>query len=561
MSTPTSSAPPINRGSRSIPTRRSERIALANVHAHLSDVEKWFIKRGLPHFIEDYRATDDVFNRALPLIVLLIIVQMGLELSSHTVTWQKRGIGAAVGLGAVLVLFLTANLIRQRHAWYKWPKKVGVIEISLLVALGPAVGLVARASYQAVAADLAANIAVLIVVYALVAYAVLPVILWALRHSVKEVSNLVSLASKALPMLALFGTFLFLNVDMWHIASFLERQQLWTMVGFFAVITFLFLMVRLPEEVRSLSGLYTKASVLSAATDTPLIKHLHELDDDLHPISPNRKQRINMLFVLAFTQIVQVLLLSLVVFAYFVTLGKLAVTNTQVSDWLNIPECEARYGSELYREELAKCASPGGWAKIVEPGKWFGLEAKLPFHYLGYHDVVFSEPLLQTAILLTTFSAFFFAVSAVTDEAYRKDFFESITGTLIKSLELRCGYVNLYIKAAKGVGPGAGLARDGIGYDFHAAAEDHRRTLHVPIHTADPILTADPDHQPPPEFPADSFQPPLPQQHYQQGPNQFPNQFPNQPTPGSGAPQQGPLIQQRAAPRDDDPFQRWPQQQ
>lgn len=433
-------------------SRRQERAALNEAHRHLGDIEKWFIKRGLPHFIENYKATDDIFSRTLPLIVLLIIVQMGLELSSKDVTWRDRVIGGVVGVVCVLGLFLVANLIRQRRLWWRLPKRVGLIEMAVLVVLGPVVGLVARASTEAVGIDLAANVGLFLVVYGLVAYAILPVIMWAVSHAVRELKNLAHLASKALPMLALFGTFLFLNVDMWHIASYLNRADLWRIVGFFSVVTLLFLVARLPEEIRSLTGGFTRDTVTSAAAGTPLARHLEELDEILPQLRTTRRQRLNMLFVLGFTQIIQILLLSLVVFAYFITLGKIAVKPGQVADWLRVPECEVTDYHQTH-EIATKCTDPDGWMQVIHPGHFFGLEARIPGT-----EIVFSDPLIQTALLLTTFSAFFFAVSAVTDEAYRKDFFESITAKLTKSLEIRCGYVHLYLKAAANVG---GLHRFG----------------------------------------------------------------------------------------------------
>jgi hypothetical protein len=432
--------------------RRKERDALEEARRHLGDVESWFIKRGLPHFIENYKASDNIFSRTLPLIVLLIIFQMGLELSSKNVTWPDRLIGGAVGVACVLGLFLVANLIRQRRLWWRLPKRVGLVEMGLLIVLGPVVGLLADASLEAVGINLVANVGLFLVVYGLVAYAILPVVAWALTHAVKEVKNLLNLASKALPMLALFGTFLFLNVDMWHIAAYLDRADLWRIVGFFSVVTLLFLLARLPEEIRSLTAGFTRESVSAAALGTPLTRHLEELDDVLPQLRTNRRQRLNMLFVLGFTQIIQILLLSLVVFVYFVTLGKIAVKSAQIADWMRVPECEVTDYHQV-AEITAKCKDPGGWLDVIHPGHVFGLEARIPGT-----EVVFPDPLIQTALLLTTFSAFFFAVSAVTDEAYRKDFFESITGKLTRSLEVRCGYVHLYLKAAANVG---GLHRFG----------------------------------------------------------------------------------------------------
>lgn len=474
----------MSRGARAMTAKRDERRALADAHLHLDDVEKWFIKRGLPHFIENYKATEDVFTRAMPLFVLLVVLQMGLELTSKTVTWKDRLIGGALGLGAVLVVILVANLVRQSRRWYRWPRKVGPVELTLLVLLGPVVGKLSGAGWGAVVADFVANILVLGLVYLLVAYAILPVLKWAVKHSLDELGNLVNLASKALPMLALFGTFLFLNVDMWHIASsFEQRSQLWYVTLFFGAITFLFLMVRLPGEVKSLQGEYYLEAVVAASADTPLHEHVGDLDDELPQLRTNRRQRVNMLFVLGFTQIIQILLLAVVVFLYFVTLGKLAVTNSQVADWLRTPECPAHaadhiahHTAEDYMQACGFATKEQGdaWMKIVDPGTLFGFRARIPGTTL-----MFSEPLLRTAILLTTFSAFFFAVSAVTDEAYRKDFFESITGKLTKCLTIRCGYVNLYEKATH-------RALVEGGFDAKASDEDHRRTVQVPSMVADP---------------------------------------------------------------------------
>ena len=478
----------MSRGARATAAKRDERRALADAHLHLDDVEKWFIKRGLPHFIENYKATEDVFNRALPLFVVLVVFQMGLELSSKTVAWQDRLIGGAVGLAAVVVVFLAANLVRQPQRWYRWPSKIGSVEITLLVLLGPVVGKLSGAGWGAVVADFLANIVVLALVYLLTAYAILPVLKWAVRHSFDELGNLGNLASKALPMLALFGTFLFLNVDMWHIASsFEQRSQLWFTALFFAAITFLFLMVRLPGEVRNLQGDYYLEAVVAASADTPLHEHVGDLDDELPQLRTNRRQQVNMLFVLAFTQVIQILLLSVVVFVYFVSLGKLAVTNGQVADWLKTPECPANPHLGSYKisstssaeDVLHACGfatkeQADTWLKIISPGRLFGFYARIPGT-----DLEFSEPLLRTAILLTTFSAFFFAVSAVTDEAYRKDFFESITGRIAKCLTVRCGYVNLYEKATR-------QALNESGVDPKALDEDHRRTVQVPSMVADP---------------------------------------------------------------------------
>src|SRR5690606_17668150 len=49
-------------------TKTSDRVE------HRLEVERWFLQRGIPHFIHGYRATEDVFTRALPVLLLVILL-------------------------------------------------------------------------------------------------------------------------------------------------------------------------------------------------------------------------------------------------------------------------------------------------------------------------------------------------------------------------------------------------------------------------------------------------------------------------------------------------------
>ena len=57
------------------------------------------------------------------------------------------------------------------------------------------------------------------------------------------------LVTRALPLLLLFTTFLFINTEVWQVASSLPRSILWTAVLLFAAVAVAFLLVRLPEEL------------------------------------------------------------------------------------------------------------------------------------------------------------------------------------------------------------------------------------------------------------------------------------------------------------------------
>ena len=72
---------------------------------------------------------------------------------------------------------------------------------------------------------------------------------WAARRTLRSLGLLLPLASRALPMLLLFMTFLFINTEVWQVSSTLRGGVLWQAVLLFALIGVLFLLARLPEEL------------------------------------------------------------------------------------------------------------------------------------------------------------------------------------------------------------------------------------------------------------------------------------------------------------------------
>jgi hypothetical protein len=39
------------------------------------DCERWFVRRGVPHFIEHYDASEHIWTRSLPLLVVIYVLR------------------------------------------------------------------------------------------------------------------------------------------------------------------------------------------------------------------------------------------------------------------------------------------------------------------------------------------------------------------------------------------------------------------------------------------------------------------------------------------------------
>jgi hypothetical protein len=242
--------------------------------------------------------------------------------------------------------------------------------------------------------------------YALTALKARPIVTWALAQTFGSVRILLPMMSRALPLLLLFITFLFINAEVWQVTSRLDGGDLWLTVLLFAVLAVAFLLVRLPEEVDRTDDHVDDAFVLDACRGTPMEEVSRELVDDpeCDPSSfaeVTGYDRTNLVMVLVIIQVVQVLLLAVTVFLFFMVFGALIMTDDVIEAWIG--------------------ESPNAW------------------RYLPNLTV----ELVQVSIFLAAFSGLYLTVSTVTDETYRAQFFSRVQHQLERAVGVRAVYLAL----------------------------------------------------------------------------------------------------------------------
>ncbi|SDR68983.1 hypothetical protein SAMN04488570_0026 [Nocardioides scoriae] len=287
--------------------------------AHVHD-DHWFVEHGLPWFVPERR---ERAHRALhsPRVVL------GLALVA----------AASLLLGGLL-------------AWATGSPSLA--PASLLTATGVAA-----------------------VAYAGTALGAWPIARWAVLRTLGSLPMLFPLVTRALPLLLLFITFLFVNAEVWQLSATLDGGVLWLTVLLFAAIGVVFLHTRLAEE-------------LDRVDDAAGAPQIHGLE------------KANLILVLMIAQAVQVLLLAVTVFAFFMVFGGLVMTHTVQEAWT---------------QQDAVQALP--WADNL------------------------SVELVQVSVFLAAFSGLYFTVYAVTDETYRDQFFTEIKAELDRAVEVRAAYL------------------------------------------------------------------------------------------------------------------------
>lgn len=311
----------------------------------LVEAERWFEQNGLPYFVA---ANERRVLRALRRTRLAPVALAALAV----------GIGAGLGFGL----------------------------LSTDVSTGILVG--------------ALTVAAIVLAYALVSLHLQPIVRWAVRQTFGSLGWLFPLITRALPLLLLFMTFLFINTEVWQVSSALDRGLLWLTVLLFAGVATAFLLVRLPEEVRQVSDDISSDSLPRVCAGTPVAAVAPELARQASTVRLSGMQRTNLVLVLLFSQALQVLLLALSVFCFFLLFGKVAISDSVVESWLG--------------------------------------DKPTPLPSLDWLPI--SNQLFQVSVFLAAFSGLYFTVYAVTDENYRKHFFSSIAAELERAVAVQTVY-------------------------------------------------------------------------------------------------------------------------
>jgi hypothetical protein len=315
------------------------------------------------------------------------------------------------------------ELIGRRRAW---PLLAGVIVLSA------GAGWFIQAALQDWPA--AVLVAVVVALGLLLAYAGGPLRVavmarWAARRVVAEFNLLLPLVTRALPLLLLFMTFLFINTEVWQVASALRRPSLYAVVLLFSGVGVAFLLTRLPEEVREVQRAAAGEALVRACRGTPLEARAQDLaaeEPEADPLSAT--QRANLLLVLLVTQALQVLLLAFAVFAFFLGFGLLAIRPEVLESWIGHPPRTIVWD----------------WRAVV------------------LHLPVSSE-LYQVAVFLSAFAGLYFTVYAVSDAGYRKQFFAELSAGMEQAIGVHRVYRALLHDGGRSAAASATEGADSVG--------------------------------------------------------------------------------------------------
>lgn len=341
----------------------------------LQACERGLRRAGLPLLIEDYSAYEDIFTRAAPLLGLVFVAQ-AFGAVDLTWDWWANVLAVLGGIGILLGAVAIVNRRGGRPA-LSLPARVGPTELALFVLVPALLPLLFGGQWRSAAVTAVGNALLLGLIWAVIGYGVLWIVVWSVRRLLGQLATSFALLARAVPLLLVFSIVLFVNAEMWQVFSSLSDVEVVEVAVLFIAVGVLFIVARVPREVQQIE---------------------RQVGEGSPPL--RRRQLVNVGLVLVIAQGLQVLTVAVVLGAFFVAFGVLAIQPDVVESWIGTAP-----------DEIA------GTPVTVE--------------------------LLRVSGALAAFSGLYYAIAVLTDETYREEFLEEVIGSMRDTFRLRARYLTL----------------------------------------------------------------------------------------------------------------------
>jgi hypothetical protein len=370
-----------------------------------NDVERWFLGRGIPHFIEGYSAREDILTRVAPFLAVVFVGEVFVTFGDRYEGWLQA-VAFIVTLAALLGAVALVNRLRGRPLT-SLPDDIGALELALFV-LGPPLAALATdsRSVQEVLALTGVNVVVLGLAYLATSYGLVPMVRWGVGLIRRQLDHLAAIIVRTLPFLLLFSVFFVLTTEVWQVADDLPGAYFGLIVGGMVVLGSLFVVIVTRADIDELNR-FTSWNEIRELCDGARVDvgSTRDLEEPPTVLPLPRRARLNVAMVMCVGQAVQIAIVSLSVFAFYTLFGLLAIREQTLASWLG--------------------------AEAVD-----GTDRIATFGFFG-DDVVLSRQLLYVAAFVATFAGLQFAVQVVTDADYRRQFANDMAVDVRQALAVR----------------------------------------------------------------------------------------------------------------------------
>src|SRR5690625_884207 len=177
--------------------------------------ERTFRRYGLPLLVHGHTARRDIFGRAAPFLVVVLLLE---AMATVQLSWPWW-LNLLAVLGVMVALcgsYAGLNVLRGRR-WSTLPQDVGGPELGFFVLAPAAAPLLFGGQWLTGAVNAIVNIVILLLVWAVVGYGLAATLWWGMSRVGTELGSSLVRLIRFLPLLLIFSIALFYSAEVWQV--------------------------------------------------------------------------------------------------------------------------------------------------------------------------------------------------------------------------------------------------------------------------------------------------------------------------------------------------------
>ena len=393
---------------------RKDRQAVPDGRALRREIERWFIRRGVPQFIEGYGTEQSMDRRATPLIIGWLVAWSALFWVGRfeaPFPWNALAVLGTMAFFAFADAFTDTLRGRSRR---RVPARYDLVDIGQFAVLPVVPTLLVQRDPIGLLFS-ALNILLGIgVIYIVIGFGLLDIAVWALDRLREQLVHIATLLSRTLPLLLILVVFLMFAAEIWEAAHALHGGELAAVVALLVGVGSILIVSTFRPEISRLEAADDWSEIRGDAAETPAASLAGQVTDNFQIPRLAWLERRNVEFVVLVNQLLQSTFVSLLVFTFLVVFGLIVVPSSVQAAWI------------------------GGPITVLAEVDLLGEVRTL------------SAELVMVSALLSGITGLYFTGLALTDTTYRAEHFTAVVGELQMLLAARALY-----RAALSRTPGA----------------------------------------------------------------------------------------------------------
>ncbi len=369
------------------------------------EIERWFIRRGVPQFIEGYGTEQSMDRRAAPLILGWLVVW-------STLFWLSRPavppVWVALAVVGTMAFFTFADALTDTlrgRSRRRLPAKFDLVDIGQFAVLPVIPTLLVQRDPLAILFSALNILAGIGAIYIVIGFGLLDIGGWAFSRLRDQLVHIATLLSRTLPLLLILVVFLMFAAEIWEAAHALHAGELAAVLALLLLVGSVLIVTTFGPEVRRLELAHDWVAIRADAAETPAAAlATSPIPDGARIPRLAWLERRNVEFVVLINQLFQSIFVSFLVFAFLVAFGLIVVPASVQATWIGGPV------TGLAQLEL-----------------------------LGEPRLVSTE-LVTVCALLSGIVGLYFTGLALTDSTFRAEHYNAVVGELQMLLAVRALY-------------------------------------------------------------------------------------------------------------------------